>query len=344
MTALELICPGLLGPLPLRPEPFPILPNLDRLLARASVVDGVASDPFAALFAAFGIAAEPGCDLPSAPLCLLGDAPELLAGEGAAAYWLHADPVYLRPDMERLRLFELERFALDAEEAAALVASFNDHFADAGLELVAPTPQRWYLRLARPPALRTTPLYRVMGEALSPDAISGDDALAWNRLLNEVQMLFFADPVNRAREARGEPVVNGLWPWGGGRLPAAPGRGPALVVGEHPLTHGLAHWAGVGHRTPAQWLQDPALGERGVLIYDESPWRALHGRDLGAWSDALVACDAALAAPLRALRRQRWSEVVLDPCAGTRYRTSGWGLLRGWRRRGLRAHCRLARR
>ncbi|WP_210424692.1 phosphoglycerate mutase [Marichromatium bheemlicum] len=343
--ALELICPGLLGPLPLRPEPFPALPNLDRLLARARPFTDAETDPFVALFAAFGYRGEPGRDLPSAPLCLLGEAPELIApGAGEDAYWLHADPVYLRPDMERLRLFELERFALTAEETAALVSSFNDHFADEGVELFAPTPQRWYLRLAHPPALVTTPLYRVLGEALSADAISGADALTWTRLLNEVQMLFFADPVNRAREARGVPVVNGLWPWGGGRLPAPPSRGPGLVVGEHPLTYGLARWAGAGHRTPAQWLQDPAVSDRGILVYDDSPWRALHGRDLGAWADALVACDAALGAPVRALRRHRWSEIVLEPCTGMGYRTSAWGLLRWWRRRGLRGHCRLARR
>jgi hypothetical protein len=43
----------------------------------------------------------------------------------------------------------------------------------------------------------------------------------WRHAINEAQMVLHAHPVNQARQAAGQPVVNSLWPWGGGRLPAA---------------------------------------------------------------------------------------------------------------------------
>ena len=43
------------------------------------------------------------------------------------------------------------------------------------------------------------------------------------RLQSEAQLVFHAHPVNEAREARGEPVVNSLWLSGCGRAQAGDG-------------------------------------------------------------------------------------------------------------------------
>ena len=52
-------------------------------------------------------------------------------------------------------------------------------------------------------------------------------------------MLFFDSPVNRKREGRGDPPVNGLWLDGAGRLPATVPRGARSIHGNHCLLRGL---------------------------------------------------------------------------------------------------------
>ena len=58
-------------------------------------------------------------------------------------------------------------------------------------------------------------------------------------------MLLHSHPVNEARQARGEPAVNSLWLWGGGRMPGE-ARGPwRSVAAADPSALGLARVAGM---------------------------------------------------------------------------------------------------
>lgn len=147
-ATLDLLIPGLFGPVPIPPADVPPTPALDRLLARAERVPAE-SGLEAALLGRFGVA--PGGDLPSAPFSRLADDP----GADPTGWWLHADPVHLRPDRDQLRLFDARHLAVTREEANALVALFNAHFAADGLRLEAPLPGRWYLQAEHPPEIRT---------------------------------------------------------------------------------------------------------------------------------------------------------------------------------------------
>jgi hypothetical protein len=44
---------------------------------------------------------------------------------------------------------------------------------------------------------------------------SGPGSIAYRKLQNEVQMAWYTDPANAAREARGLPPVNSFWLWSG---------------------------------------------------------------------------------------------------------------------------------
>lgn len=323
-TGLRLVCPGLV------PDGCPVLdrlpptPSLDRILARADRLDPAPNDGFRALAESFGLAVAPDADPPSAPLCLLAEAPE----QASRGVWFHADPIHLRPDRDRLRLFGGPSLALRAEETEALIAAFNAHFAADGLELVATRPQRWYLRVAALPDLRTTPLTRVQGRAIDPYLPAGPAARAWMRWQNEAQMLFFQHPVNAARDADGRPTVSGIWTWGGGALPAV-GGGPDLTFADHPLALGLAQAARC--RTLALDAALPPTGADRVLIYwDRLWWPSLEG-DWARWLQALAALEtqiAALAGAYRALR--------LDDGDGRSWMLAGAARHRFWRRGGLR--------
>ncbi|MBK1701516.1 phosphoglycerate mutase [Thiococcus pfennigii] len=335
---LRLLIPGLLGPVApdrqagleaaLAAGPAPM--RLSRLLARAEPLAGLAPDPDRALLAAFGVAVRPDEDLPSAPFCLLADAPDAPGG----GYWLHADPVHLRPDRAQVRLFDARSLDLSEAEAGELVALFNAHFAATGTRLLAPTPTRWYLRLGAAPGLRTTPLAMVVGRPVAPCLPRGEGAEHWAALLNEAQMLFHGADVNRRRQAAGRPSINGIWPWGGGRLPASPPEALpfARVQASAPLAVGLARWAGVpvaDDGLPALAGDEP-LGDS--LVYWDTPLAALRDGDPAAWVAAIARLDAWLADLPAALRRGRPAALVLDPCLGHGWRIDRRALLRLWRR------------
>lgn len=338
---LHLLTPGLLGPLPATGQDMIVQElarrpvHLERLLARADRVAG-ADGPMQALFAAFAVAAPADRDLPSAPFCRLADAPD----EDDGGYWLHADPVHLRPDRDRVRLFDPQSLDINATEAAELIALLNGHFGPDGLRWIAPHPHRWYLHLDKAPALRTTPITQVVGQVVEPFLPTGDDARRWGALLNEVQMLLHGAAVNQRREHARRPMINGLWLWGGGSLSSRPTAPPfSAIHAAAPLAIGLGRWSGAPVERPsaAQGLP-PRIAEALIgtrLIHWEAPERARLAEDLGAWGDALRALDAWLGEhALPALgRRGQVTSVILDPGLGTRYRLNRPAARRFWRPR-----------
>ena len=332
---VHLICPGLFGlPCP-DPRALPQTPSLDRFLARADQKESPPRDPLETLAAQFGVRARPGGDLPSAALCLLAEAPD----QARAGCWFHADPVHLRADRDRLLLFGGPSLAVTDAEAAALVSAFNAHFEAEGLVLMAPGPNRWYLRVPTVPRLRTQRMHRVSGRPLDAARLTGPEAGDWNRWQNEAQMLFHQHPVNQAREAAGLPGISGVWTWGGGVLPQVPG-GPDLLAADHPLGLGLAG-AMCGRRLALSELgQSPsiwqALAPESVLIFWDRLWWLALAADSDAWCAALMELEVLIAGLTADLAAGRIRSLVLDDGERWGFGLTAWGLRRFWRRGGLR--------
>lgn len=326
---IDLLIPGLFGPVPVVDRDLPRLPALERALARADVSASGTSDPIEALLARFGLGAPADGDLPSAPLARLGDAPDA----DPEGFWLHADPVHLRADRDQLLLFDSRHLAVTQAEADALVGLFNAHFADAGLRMEAPVPSRWYLHADTPPAILTRPLHLAVGRNIVQFVPAGRDARRWAQVLNEAQMLFHGAEVNQRREAEGRPAINGVWTWGGGRLPALPRRGGyAGVYADHSLARGLARVAGVAWHPLAdmQAVQPPASGSL-IVLFDDL-WGAVLDADPAAWITALERLEQPIAGWLATLRVGRIASLSVDPCTGRRFTLNRSGLRRFWRR------------
>ncbi len=328
---LELLVPGLLGPFPeLRDAPDrPECPCLARLLGRARRRGGV-SDPLAARFAAFGVVESPERDLPAAAVSRLAD-----TGTADDGFWLRADPVHMQAGMDHAILLGSRAAAPTAEEAAELVAAFNSHFAEDGLALEAPVPGRWYLRLDADPGIRTHSQDAVLRRNVKPFLPEGDDAGRWRSLLNEIQMLFFDHPVNRARERRGRLTINSVWFWGGGRLPAvAPPRFDEVLAADA-VTRGLARRAGLEPaRPPADaetWMADHASG-RNLLVLEE----AEHGRVDGEpdrWHSAQASIERDWCEPLwQAVRGGELQRLVIDTVQQGRFELTRAATFAFWRR------------
>jgi hypothetical protein len=232
-----LVVPGLLGPLPSEGDAgaIPRFPSLERLLARGEQSDAAGDYP-RAMFQLFGLNTAPDRDVPTAAVCYQAEAgvPPL-----QGRYCLHADPLYLRPDQDRLLAYDFHHAPLSMDEAGQVAEAFNEHFAADGLTLLTPDPQRWYLLVDHHPQLHTRPLSDVLARNVDLFLPQGPDAGRWLGWLNEIQMLMHSLPLNRQREARGDLPVGGLWLSGGGVLPEARVRGFTTLHGEGQLLQGL---------------------------------------------------------------------------------------------------------
>lgn len=260
------------------------LPALERLLSRARFVTEPAVDPDRLLAGFFHVRGAAGVIPAVAPLTWLAD-----TGDRPTGFIMRADPVHLRADQACLRLFDCTTFDLEAEEARELVEAFNDYFGARGMRLHAPIPQRWYLTLNEPPELDTVAPAQLAGRDISDGLPGGKAGVQWHALLNEVQMLFHVNPVNRARESRGAPPVNSIWPWGGGYLSAEISTTLSGVVADSPTLRGLAVLAGIPCRdVPASALQLVDESSRGQqLVWLDRLERASRYGEVDAWSDGL---------------------------------------------------------
>lgn len=299
----------------------------EKLAARGRLLPEPAASAEAWLFARYGF--PPGT-LPSAPYCLLA--------EGAAPgtdYWTHADPIHLGLQRNGMSVADASQFSLEQDEADALVAALNGHFAADGLEFSAPVPHRWYVKSTRPlPAAR--PLAEVRGGAAEHNPFPEDDG-RWQRVLSEIQMLLHAHPVNAGREEQNAPPINSLWLWGGGTLTAPAEKPFGAVFADSLLAVGL-HQAAGGQPSPLSALSLPSVADETLAVEDSLRVPAAYG-DFWAWREALADVETRCLAPLlHELEQRRLSALTLHfpaPGSGLRLEVRRGDLWKVWRRKPL---------
>lgn len=210
------------------------LPRADRLPDGAAGYLGGLGERFA------GVDAE----LPAAAITR-----EFLVGDAAGELWLSADPAWVQPDMNGVRLLACGRMQLDMDTAQALAEPLRPVFDEAGIQLHISTPDHWHLRL---PADMPLPHFaapeQALGEDLAQHLPQGAEGRRWRVLLNEIQVLLHQHPLNAQRRARGLSPVNSLWLWGGGRLPDKGHGTLAGVVSDDLLLRALAAHAGIAQQ------------------------------------------------------------------------------------------------
>ncbi|HZE60876.1 MAG TPA: hypothetical protein VE085_09985 [Burkholderiales bacterium] len=316
----ELLAPGLFAaPGGLR------LPSLELLLARGRCTSAGSQGVEAWLQEAFELEDGP---LAAGALTLFG-----ASGEPGERFWVRADPVHLRLMRDRLVLVPAAALRIQRNEAEALCDALNRHFS-AQLDFQAIDPQRWVASTPEEFAL----------EAKPPLELAGRDVAAalpttTSKLLNEAQMVLHANPVNEARESRGEPPVNSVWLWGAGRMPAVSSKRWQSVTADDPLALGLARAAGVRHRPlPASataWLDHAPEEGRHFVVLDalRAP---LALEEKGEYQEALARLERDWFAPLlAALRDGRIGMVTIhvpDAAECLAYETIRGDLRRFWRR------------
>ncbi len=238
-------------------DPLRRAPLVERLLARASastrVVDWRAE--------AFSTVAAEGEPVPA-----IGPSLYAAKGEVPGAWICVATPVHLVAGMTHVTMPQDGCLDLDSHEAEALAADFNNVFIDAGARLSVGGGA--ILLCVLDQALGV--VMRDPADAAGRDVFDfqalGIDAPRLRRLMSEMEMWLFDHSVNRARTARGQLPVTGLWLWGGGAaLSAAPaingwtaGRDPLFaachVVTEFPSDGGPGVVVSAARPGSAEWL------------------------------------------------------------------------------------------
>ncbi len=298
MKHLHLLVPDLFPSKEIAPEACAglRLPALEKLLARGVAITAPPRSPEQWLCDAFGAD---------------GVAPVRAAADGITTeggHWFCADPVSLH--LQRAQVVLVPESGLQQDEAAAMCAGLNEHFAGSGMHFFAPHPQRWYMALQDAPRISTTPLRTVAWQDAKLHQPQGEGALEWQRIMTEMQMLLYAHPVNRAREARGEPVVNSLWLWGEGR--AVPLKKPFDAAGgDCRLAAAFARAADIEHVESLSALL--AVRQEHVLWVSVEAGDALLRGDVHAWHTAIQRFEQECARPLlQALQTGALRELVLE--------------------------------
>jgi hypothetical protein len=183
-------------------------PALSRLLASAAAPETEDDGLLATACRACNIARQD--DWPVAPR--LARALGIDPGE---AYWLCADPVSLVAGAVDVRLSSVVD-DLSLDDAHALVAALNAHFAQDRIEFAVADAARWLVRAHEVQRLSTHPPETAIGAPLFDFLPRGDDAPRWRRWLNESQMILFEHAVNNRRLSEHAAPANSIWLWGGG--------------------------------------------------------------------------------------------------------------------------------
>lgn len=159
---------------------------------------------------------------------------------GGAKHSLCADPCYLHPDRDKLRLFYRD-LDLSIEEAELFCQRIQGVFAELGASLSIQTAEHWLIEFDQPIDVEFSALEGLHGQTVTGFLPTGGDAKQWIQLWNEVQMVLFDCPENQAREAAGKVPVNSLWFWGQGTMPELKSWGQ--VSGEDSLLAKLAEFS-----------------------------------------------------------------------------------------------------
>ena len=327
-SSLDLLVPGLLGPLSAPASgSLPKLPILEKILARGYRHELSGSDLETTLMSLFDYQPDPGCDYPHGALSRIGD-----GFETDDRYWLMAEPVLLRPDKDRLLLFDSRELSFSTDEASVLARLCTEHFRDEGLRLEVADAHRWYLSPDHAPCLKTSNLGDVFGRNMDLFLPSGPDARRWRSLTNEIQMLWHDCSVNRMREEEGKLPISGIWLSGGGVLPTDVSRPFAGIYANHPLATGLAAATGIQCMDLPDKPNEMFREAGRILAIYPGLLRPVWQADIHGWMEAAAHLDDWVKDLLGCLGGKSLDGIRIYPCNGKFIQLTPRGLRRFWKR------------
>jgi len=286
------------------------LPALSTLLAKAKTPVCREFDPFSRMLPheawlndRFGRSAGTPIDSspPMAVACMksLG----LAADQGI---WFILRPVHMHIARDHLVLTDSRRSSLSEAEAHALFDSVLPLFEGTGKTLQYGNAATWFLRADDWHDLQTATPDAACGHNVDIWMPKGDDARAWRKLQNEVQMEWHDHAVNQARAEQGLSPVNSLWLWGAADAKRPISEPVFAYSGNTFIGNGGISAAGESASSLIKKLPHPRL----LALNDLS--EAALAEDWAIWLEQMHALELAWFAPvLAALQAGQLTQVKL---------------------------------
>jgi hypothetical protein len=174
--------------------------------------------------------------------------------EPGAGTWFIVNPAHVEITRSHLLMTDLRRLALVESHSRALFDSAKPYFDETGNTLLYGDAHTWFMRADRWAALETASPDAASGMNLTDWLPSGERALEYRKLQNEVQMLWHQHPANVERESRGFAAINSFWPWGASTVADVPNAAGLSALDVPPWLASLAQRHGA---TFAQLLTEP---------------------------------------------------------------------------------------
>jgi hypothetical protein len=130
-----------------------------------------------------------------------------------AGTWFIVNPAHIDIARSHLSMADPRHLGLGTEDSRELFEAARPSFEEAGYALEYGDAATWFMRADDWADMDTASPDAALGMNLTDWMPTGPRALAYRKLQNEVQMVWFTHPTNAAREARRLPTVNAFWPW-----------------------------------------------------------------------------------------------------------------------------------
>jgi hypothetical protein len=127
--------------------------------------------------------------------------------------WFIINPSHIEIARSHLMMPDLRQLPLADAESRALFDAARPYFEESGHALAYGDARTWFMRADQWAGLDTATPDTAVGMNLTDFMPTGAHALAYRKLQNEIQMLWYTHPVNAARETRRQPPINAFWPW-----------------------------------------------------------------------------------------------------------------------------------
>lgn len=159
-----------------------------------------------------------------------------------------------------------ELLGLDSAHADMLFEAAQPLWSKSGVSVLPIDRGRWRVWLAPEAQLRSISPAAVSALSVSDWWPQADSMKTWRKLLNEVQMIWHAHPVNEQRTALGLAPINSLWLYGGasGWKPT-PSAIPSQYIDTLAKTFLESDWAAWIDQLPILSKQLLSLPEKGSL-------------------------------------------------------------------------------
>ncbi len=278
-------------------------------------------------------------DLPSAALCLLAN--DMF---DSSLHYMHADPVFLRADMDHAVLTSSTDLDIKEKDSESLCKALNTHFGQDGLTFFKINKDKWFVSSKNKIKLKTTSLVDATGRNINFILPAGDDSLYWKSVLTEAQMLMFSHQANTERENSGLLTINSLWFHGCGGIEGIKVSEINCVCSNDDMLKGLARHIKCDYLNVPDsadeyldYLLSCNHGTENVLHLSELE-HLTNYTDTAIWAEQLRKVLDNWIYPIVIMARKNKIRVTLQPCNGKAYQFSKHDSLKFWRKSLLEDH------